>query len=45
MDFLDRKIREKVIDEGILEIAVDNGRKLLETMLRDAGYRQIIFVE
>jgi hypothetical protein len=45
VDFLDRQIREKVINEGILEIAGENGRKLLGTMLRDAGYRKIIFVD
>lgn len=45
VDFLDRKIREKAIEEEILEIAGENGRKLLGTMLRDAGYRQIIFVD
>lgn len=45
VEFLEPRIREKVISLGILEDAAENSRKLIETILRDSGFSDVAFTE
>jgi hypothetical protein len=45
VDFLNPKIREKVIELGILEDAGENSRELISKLLRENGFSRVSFTE
>lgn len=45
IDFLHPKIREKVIELGILKDAGENSRELISKLLKDNGFSRVLFTE
>lgn len=43
--FVSQKMRERIREEGMLEKADEKGKDIIEKMMHDAGFKEIVFLE